>query len=182
MRYWLELCAGAGGAVGDSLEPGAGHRARGNRVCRRVRCGLAVDAGGLWPGAPHRAPERRGGSRVAYGLANVSRRRAGSVVQIVASGLGSCSAAAWPGGGDLLADWRRSLPSDLPNNFSGQYSPEEPNLSRSHDAHTISGAKDVPDGARAHQRHQRPASDAPNASESGRSFIELSRPDLVGGS
>ncbi len=70
----------------------------------------------------------RGGVGVAwrYGLANVSRRGAGSVVQIVAFGLGLMMLLLLAVvRSDLLADWRRSLPSDVPNNFLINIRPEE---------------------------------------------------------
>jgi putative ABC transport system permease protein len=70
----------------------------------------------------------RGGVGVAwrYGLANVSRRGGGSVVQIVAFGLGLMVLLLLAVvRGDLLADWRRSLPVDAPNNFLINISPEE---------------------------------------------------------
>jgi putative ABC transport system permease protein len=70
----------------------------------------------------------RGGVGVAwrYGLANVSRRGAGSVVQIVAFGLGLMVLLLLAVvRGDLLADWRRSLPSNVPNNFLINIRPEE---------------------------------------------------------
>jgi putative ABC transport system permease protein len=70
----------------------------------------------------------RGGVGVAwrYGLANVSRRGTGSVVQIVAFGLGLMVLLLLAVvRGDLLADWRRSLPSDVPNNFLFNISPEQ---------------------------------------------------------
>jgi len=70
----------------------------------------------------------RGGVGVAwrYGLANVSRRGAGSVVQIVAFGLGLMVLLLLAVvRGDLLADWRRSLPGDVPNNFLINIRPEE---------------------------------------------------------
>jgi putative ABC transport system permease protein len=70
----------------------------------------------------------RGGVGVAwrYGLANVSRRGAGSVVQIVAFGLGLMMLLLLAVvRGDLLADWRRSLPADAPNNFLINIRPEE---------------------------------------------------------
>jgi putative ABC transport system permease protein len=70
----------------------------------------------------------RGGVGVAwrYGLANVSRRGAGSVVQIVAFGLGLMMLLLLAVvRGDLLADWRRSLPSDVPNNFLVNIRPEQ---------------------------------------------------------
>ena len=70
----------------------------------------------------------RGGVGVAwrYGLANVSRRGGGSVVQIVAFGLGLMVLLLLAVvRGDLLADWRRSLPSDVPNNFLINIRPEE---------------------------------------------------------
>src|SRR6202023_950463 len=70
----------------------------------------------------------RGGVGVAwrYGLANVSRRGTGSVVQIVAFGLGLMVLLLLAVvRGDLLADWRRSLPGDVPNNFLVNIRPEE---------------------------------------------------------
>jgi putative ABC transport system permease protein len=70
----------------------------------------------------------RGGVGVAwrYGLANVSRRGASSVVQIVAFGLGLMVLLLLAVvRGDLLADWRRSLPANVPNNFFVNISPEE---------------------------------------------------------
>jgi putative ABC transport system permease protein len=70
----------------------------------------------------------RGGVGVAwrYGLANVSRRGGGSVVQIVAFGLGLMVLLLLAVvRGDLLADWRRSLPSDVPNNFLINIRPDE---------------------------------------------------------
>ena len=70
----------------------------------------------------------RGGVGVAwrYGLANVSRRGTGSVVQIVAFGLGLMVLLLLAVvRGDLLADWRRSLPTNVPNNFLINIRPEE---------------------------------------------------------
>jgi putative ABC transport system permease protein len=70
----------------------------------------------------------RGGVGVAwrYGLANVSRRGAGSVVQIVAFGLGIMVLLLLAVvRGDLLADWRRSLPANVPNNFMINIRPDE---------------------------------------------------------
>lgn len=61
-----------------------------------------------------------------YGLANLSRRRAESVVQIVAFGLGLMVllllAIVRTG---LLADWRRTLPADLPNFFFINIPPQQ---------------------------------------------------------
>jgi putative ABC transport system permease protein len=70
----------------------------------------------------------RGGVGVAwrYGLANVSRRGGDSVVQIVAFGLGLMVLLLLAVvRGDLLADWRHSLPADVPNNFLINIRPEE---------------------------------------------------------
>jgi len=70
----------------------------------------------------------RGGVGVAwrYGLANVSRRGGGSVVQIVAFGLGLMVLLLLAVvRGDLLADWRRSLPGNVPNNFLINIRPDE---------------------------------------------------------
>ena len=61
-----------------------------------------------------------------YGLANVSRRGAGSVVQIVAFGLGIMVLLLLAVvRNDLLADWRQSLASDVPNNFLINIRPDE---------------------------------------------------------
>ena len=70
----------------------------------------------------------RGGVGVAwrYGLANVSRRGGDSVVQIVAFGLGLMVLLLLAlVRRDLLADWRHSLPADVPNNFLINIRPEE---------------------------------------------------------
>jgi putative ABC transport system permease protein len=70
----------------------------------------------------------RGGVGVAwrYGLANVARRGGASVVQIVAFGLGLMMLLLLAVvRGDLLSDWRRSLPVDVPNNFLINITPEE---------------------------------------------------------
>ena len=70
----------------------------------------------------------RGGVGVAwrYGLADVSRRGGASVVQIVAFSLGLMMLLLLAVvRGDLLADWRRSLPTDVPNNFLFNISPGE---------------------------------------------------------
>jgi putative ABC transport system permease protein len=70
----------------------------------------------------------RGGVGIAwrYGLANVSRRGGGSVVQIVAFGLGLMVLLLLAVvRGDLLADWRHSLPANVPNNFLINIRPEE---------------------------------------------------------
>src|ERR1700675_3437296 len=70
----------------------------------------------------------RGGVGVAwrYALANVSRRGGGSVVQIVAFGLGLMVLLLLAVvRSDLLADWRRSLPNDVPNNFLINIRPDE---------------------------------------------------------
>ena len=70
----------------------------------------------------------RGGVGVAwrYGLANVSRRGQSSVVQIVAFGLGLLVLLLLAVvRGDLLNDWKRSLPADVPNNFMINIRPEE---------------------------------------------------------
>ena len=61
-----------------------------------------------------------------YGIANLSRRRAESVVQIVAFGLGIMVLLLLAVvRNDLLDDWRRSLPADLPNFFFINIPPDE---------------------------------------------------------
>jgi putative ABC transport system permease protein len=70
----------------------------------------------------------RGGVGIAwrYGLANVSRRGTSSVVQIVAFGLGLMVLLMLAVvHNDLLSDWRRSLPANVPNNFMINIRPDE---------------------------------------------------------
>ncbi len=70
----------------------------------------------------------RGGVGVSwrYGLANVSRRGGESVVQIVAFGLGLMVLLLLAVvRNDLLKDWQRSLPNDVPNNFLINIRPDE---------------------------------------------------------
>src|SRR5271165_4131061 len=88
--------------------------------------GLALALAGF--GLVRLTSRLRGGVGVAwrYGLANVSRRGGASVVQIVAFGLGLMMLLLLAVvRGDLLADWRRSLPSDVPNNFLVNIRPEQ---------------------------------------------------------
>jgi len=70
----------------------------------------------------------RGGVGVAwrYGLANISRRGAASVVQIVAFGLGlTILLLLAVVRGDVLADWRSSLGKGVPNNFLINIRPQD---------------------------------------------------------
>jgi putative ABC transport system permease protein len=61
-----------------------------------------------------------------YGVANLSRRRAESVVQIVAFGVGIMVLLLLAVvRDDLLADWRKSLPEDIPNYFFINIPPHE---------------------------------------------------------
>jgi putative ABC transport system permease protein len=61
-----------------------------------------------------------------YGIANLSRRRADSIVQIVAFGLGLMVLLLLAVvRNDLLTDWRRSLPADMPNYFFINIPPAE---------------------------------------------------------
>ncbi len=61
-----------------------------------------------------------------YGVANLSRRRGESVVQIVAFGVGIMVLLLLAVvRDDLLADWRQSLPEDIPNYFFINIPPEE---------------------------------------------------------
>ncbi|MGA2187519.1 MAG: FtsX-like permease family protein [Steroidobacteraceae bacterium] len=88
--------------------------------------GVALTAAGY--GLVRLTGRLRGGVGIAwrYGLANVSRRGGGSVVQIVAFGLGIMVLLLLAVvRGDLLADWRRSLPNNVPNNFLINIRPDE---------------------------------------------------------
>ncbi len=70
----------------------------------------------------------RGSAGVAwrYGLANLARRRAGSVVQIIAFGIGLTALLLLAViRGDLITSWRSSLPADAPNYFFVNIPPDE---------------------------------------------------------
>ncbi|MGW8311563.1 MAG: ABC transporter permease, partial [Thiogranum sp.] len=61
-----------------------------------------------------------------FGLANIARRPAGSVVQIVAFGLGIMVLLLLSTvRNDLLSEWRRSLPPDAPNHFLINVQPDQ---------------------------------------------------------
>ncbi|MFO1469280.1 MAG: FtsX-like permease family protein, partial [Steroidobacteraceae bacterium] len=88
--------------------------------------GLVLAVAGL--GLVRLTRRLRGGVGVSwrYGLANVSRRGTESVVQIVAFGLGLMVLLLLAVvRGDLLRDWQRSLPADVPNNFMINIRPDE---------------------------------------------------------
>jgi putative ABC transport system permease protein len=69
---------------------------------------------------------RRVGVAWRFGLANVARRPAGSVVQIVAFGLGIMVLLLLSTvRNDLLSDWRRSLPPEAPNHFLINVQPDQ---------------------------------------------------------
>jgi putative ABC transport system permease protein len=73
-----------------------------------------------------------------YGIANLARRRADSVVQVVAFGLGIMVLLLLAlVRHDLLEDWRRSLPQDVPNFFFINIPPDDRAafLGFLHDAH-----------------------------------------------
>ena len=92
----------------------------------RLGVGLALTAAGY--GLVRLTGRLRGGVGVAwrYGLANVSRRGGASVVQVVAFGLGLMVLLLLAVvRGDLLADWRASLPADVPNNFLINIRPQD---------------------------------------------------------
>jgi len=74
----------------------------------------------------------RGGAHAAggfgwrYGLANLERRAAGSVIQIVALALGLMALLLLTATrGDLLDAWRRAMPPDAPNRFVINIQPEQ---------------------------------------------------------
>ncbi len=119
----------------------------------------------------------RGGVGVAwrYGLANVSRRGGDSVVQIVAFGLGLMVLLLLAVvRGDLLADWRRSLPADVPNNFLINIRPEE--RASLHEFLQSRGLGQPPMypmiRARITAINSRPSESLKFKSESGRGFLE----------
>ena len=61
-----------------------------------------------------------------YGVANLARRRADSITQIVAFGLGLMLLLALAIlRGDLITDWRASLPADVPNYFFVNIPPDQ---------------------------------------------------------
>jgi putative ABC transport system permease protein len=73
LRYGLSYVLALGGAVRDSVEPGAGHRTRGRVLAGVLGVGVLTAAG---YGLVRLTGRLRGGVGVAwrYGLANVSRR------------------------------------------------------------------------------------------------------------
>jgi putative ABC transport system permease protein len=119
----------------------------------------------------------RGGVGIAwrYGLANVSRRGGESVVQIVAFGLGLMVLLLLAVvRGDLLADWRRSLPIDAPNNFLINIRPEErQSLQEFLLSHGMGQPQMFPMvRARITAINSQPAESLKFAGESGRGFLE----------
>jgi putative ABC transport system permease protein len=119
----------------------------------------------------------RGGVGVAwrYGLANVSRRGGGSVVQIVAFGLGLMMLLLLAVvRGDLLADWRHSLPADVPNNFLINIRPEErQSLQEFLQAHGLGQPQMFPMvRARITAINSRPSESIKLHGDSGRGFLE----------
>jgi putative ABC transport system permease protein len=119
----------------------------------------------------------RGGVGVAwrYGLANVSRRGTGSVVQIVAFGLGLMMLLLLAVvRGDLLTDWRRSLPSDAPNNFLVNIRPEQRQaLQEFLSAHGLGAPQMYPMvRARITALNGQPAQSLKLKGDSGRGFVE----------
>src|SRR6202030_1283891 len=119
----------------------------------------------------------RGGVGIAwrYGLANVSRRGGGSVVQIVAFGLGLMVLLLLAVvRGDLLADWRHSLPENVPNNFLINIRPEErgslQEFLRSHGLGEPAMYSMI--RARITAINSRPSESIKLAAESGRGFLE----------
>jgi putative ABC transport system permease protein len=119
----------------------------------------------------------RGGVGVAwrYGLANVSRRGGDSVVQIVAFGLGLMVLLLLAVvRGDLLADWRHSLPADVPNNFLINIRPEErPSLQEFLQSHGLGQPQMFPMvRARITAINARPAETLKLPDDRGRGFLE----------
>ncbi|MCW5625923.1 MAG: FtsX-like permease family protein [Burkholderiales bacterium] len=69
---------------------------------------------------------RRAGFAWRFGLANLSRRALGSIVQVVAVGAGLLALILLSiTRGDLLDSWRRSLPADAPNRFLVNIQPDQ---------------------------------------------------------
>ncbi len=119
----------------------------------------------------------RGGVGIAwrYGLANVSRRGGGSVVQIVAFGLGLMVLLLLAVvRGDLLADWRHSLPANVPNNFLINIRPEERRpLQDFLHTHGLGDPAMFPMvRARITAINSRPSADIKMTTDAGRGFLE----------
>ena len=137
--------------------------------------GLALTLSGF--GLVRLTGRLRGGVGVAwrYGLANVSRRGAGSVVQIVAFGLGLMVLLLLAVvRNDLLKDWRRSLPADVPNNFLINIRPEErESLEEYLQSHGLGQPQMFPMvRARITAINSRPSESIKLTNESGRGFLE----------
>ncbi len=69
---------------------------------------------------------RKGGMNWRYGLANLRRRRLGSVVQVVGLGMGLMALTLLTlVRADLLESWQKSLPADAPNRFLVNIQPDQ---------------------------------------------------------
>src|SRR3984957_3610053 len=137
--------------------------------------GLVLTLAGY--GLVHLTGRLRGGVGVAwrYGLANVSRRGGGSVVQIVGFGLGLMVLLLLAVvRSDLLADWRHSLPADVPNNFLINIRPEErPSLQAFLQSHGLGQPAMFPMvRARITAINSRPSESIKLHGDSGRGFLE----------
>ena len=94
-----------------------------------------------------------------YGVANLARRRAESIAQIVAFGLGIMLLLALAIlRNDLVTDWRASLPADVPNYFFVNI-PTDQRADFEHELAIAGRAADAhaADDPRPPGRHQRPA-------------------------
>ena len=142
MLYWLVRDARLVGVLGG------GHRgdARSARTAP-ASCWCASRA----------ACAARVGVAWRYGVANLARRGRESVVQVVAFGLGLMVLLLLAVvRGDLLKDWRASLPADTPNFFMINIPAAETGaFARFMEERGAAGAAAVPDDPRAHDGHQR---------------------------
>jgi putative ABC transport system permease protein len=87
--------------------------------CGGIAAAIAVLGGSGW-GLVRLAGRARGAANLAlrHGLANLSRRRAASVAQVVAFGIGVMLLLVLAGlRGDMVRDWRTTLPPGAPNFF-----------------------------------------------------------------
>ena len=116
-----------------------------------------------------------------YGVANLARRGRESVVQVVAFGLGLMVLLLLAVvRGDLLKDWRASLPADTPNFFMINIPAAETGRVRAlRGGPRPAGAEALPDDPRAHDGHQRPADRGDRAGDGPRRGLRRARAEPV---
>ncbi len=182
LRYSVVVRPRGGGARRRAVLAGA--RREASSACSRR--GIAVTLAVLYGAGfllVRLAGRLRGAVGVAwrYGVANLARRGRESVVQVVAFGLGLMVLLLLAVvRGDLLKDWRASLPADTPNFFMINIpAAETAEFARFVAGPRPAGAAALPDDPRAHDGHQRPADRGDRAGNGPRRGLRRARAEPV---